>query len=385
MAKTAPTPTAKKTTAPTKKAAAHTHNHDQDHNHDHNHDQNHDHSLNQNHGSSLIADNTKITVTLPWKKVEEVYKKQLTKFAKNFKTNGFRKGKVPVSLVEKMIDQTKLIQATLEEVFPPAYGKAIEEGQYNPLTQPDVQPKNLEKGQDWVIEAQFAQAPQVKVDGYKKIIEAAKKEADKSWKEQEKAEVKDSKAEAKDSKAEAKDSKAEAKDSKADAQTNASKALTKKQLADAQREHLLHTIFKSLVSEFKPAIPELLLRTHTRQELQELEQHLKRVNATIDQFLQQRNQSFSDLTQELAAQTLGKLQLEFILRAIQEDLKVTVSDAQIKEEYEQLMSGYMKQSQAGNKAHKPAEKLKIPEMPESSREYIKRTLERRYLLEALTK
>jgi FKBP-type peptidyl-prolyl cis-trans isomerase (trigger factor) len=277
-----------------------------------------------------------------------------------------------------MIDQTKLIQATLEEVFPPAYGKAIEEGQYNPLTQPDVQPKNLEKGQDWVIEAQFAQAPQVKVDGYKKIIEAAKKEADKSWKEQEKAEVKDSKAEAKDSKA-------EAKDSKAGAQTNASKAQTKKQLADAQREHLLHTIFKSLVSEFKPAIPELLLRDHTRQELQELEQQLKRVNATIDQFLQQRNQSFSDLTQELAAQTLGKLQLEFILRAIQEDLKVTVSDAQIKEEYEQLMSGYMKQSQAGNKAHKPAEKLKIPEMPESSREYIKRTLERRYLLEALTK
>jgi FKBP-type peptidyl-prolyl cis-trans isomerase (trigger factor) len=344
MAKTAPKSTAKKSTAPAKKTAAHDHDHDHTHDHDHSHD--HD------HGSSLIADNTTITVTLPWKKVEEAYQKQLAKFAKNLKTDGFRKGKVPVTLAEKMIDQTKLIQATLEEVFPPAYGKAIEEGKYNPLTQPDVQPKSLEKGEDWVVEAQFAQAPEVKVDGYKKVIEAAKKEANKTWKEQEKAKAKDSKEDSK---------------------------------ADAEREHLLHTIFKSLVAEFKPAIPELLIRDHTRQELQELEQQLKRVNATVDQFLQQRNQSFSDLTQELAAQTLGKLQLEFVLREIQEDLKITVSDAQIKKEYEQLMSGYMKQSQPKDSANKPAEKVKIPEMPESSREYIKRTLERRYLLEALTK
>jgi len=354
MAKTAPKTTAKKSTAPAKKTDAHDHDHDHTHDHDHSHD----------HGSSLIADNTTITVTLPWAKVDEAYQKQLTKFAKNLKTDGFRKGKVPVTLAEKMIDQTKLIQATLEEVFPPAYGKAIEAGKYNPLTQPDVQPKSLEKGEDWVVEAQFAQAPEVKVDGYKKIIEAAKKEADKSWKEQEKA---------------------KAKDSKEDPKADAAKAATKEQSAEAEREHLLHTIFKSLVAEFKPAIPELLIRDHTRQELQELEQQLKRVNATIDQFLQQRNQSFSDLTQELAAQTLGKLQLEFVLREIQEDLKITVSDTQIKDEYEQLMSGYMKQSQPKDSADKPAEKLKIPDMPESSREYIKRTLERRYLLEALTK
>lgn len=342
MAKTALKPTEKKATA-------------QDHDHTHDHDHSHDH----NHGSSLIADNTTITVTLAWKKVEEAYQKQLAKFAKNLKTDGFRKGKVPLTLAEKMIDQTKLIQATLEEVFPPAYGKAIEEGKYNPLTQPDVQPKSLEKGQDWVVEAQFAQAPQVKVDGYKKIVDAAKKEADKSWKEQEKA--------------------------KDETNSDAKATPTKEQSAEAEREHLLHTIFKALVSEFKPAIPELLIRDHTRQELQELEQQLKRVNATIDQFLQQRNQSFTDLTQELAAQTLGKLQLEFILRAIQDDLKVTVSDEQIKEEYKQLMSGFMKQNQSADKAEKSDEKLQIPEMPESSREYIRRTLERRYLLEAITK
>jgi FKBP-type peptidyl-prolyl cis-trans isomerase (trigger factor) len=302
---------------------------------------------------SLVAPNTTITLTIPWQKVGVAYQKQLAKLAKNLKTDGFRKGKVPVSLAEQMIDQNKLLQATLEAVFPEEYGKTIEKEGYAPLTQPDVNPKNLQKNQDWMIEVQFAQEPKVSITGYKKIIEKAKKEANK------KVNQKPSK------------NKSESKEH--------SKAHSNAQ----HRENLLHHIFTALVQEFKPAIPELLIREHTRQELHELEQQLKQVNSTIDQFIAQKKQSFSELTQELAAQTLGKLQLEFVLRAIQKDLKITVSQEQILSEYEQIISGHNTQTSQKKSKLEKSKKTNLPPMSDSSKAYIHRVLERRFLLEKI--
>lgn len=324
----------------------------------------------------LIADNTSIELTLAWEDIHPEYQTQLKKYAKNLKTDGFRRGKVPLALAEKMLDKSRLIQATIEKLVPPAYGKAIEAGNFKPLTQPEIEPISLEWESNWVLKASFAQAPNISIKGYKSIVQKAIQEAEKTWKEQQK----NTKAATK-----------KGDEKQTDSDTEKKKA--------AQREHTLHAVFSALVTQLKPAIPDLLIRDHTRQELKELEQQLSRVNATIEQFLEQRKQSFQELTQELAAQTLGKLQLEFILREIQSDLKIKVSDADITAEYEKLMQGFMQQNKSGadantqkdnasdkkSKQDTNSQKPSIPPMTESSREYIERTLERKALLEALVK
>lgn len=332
----------------------------------------------------LIADNTKISITLPWQTVHESYKKQLARFAKNLKTDGFRKGKVPTHIAETMVDRERLIQAVLEEIVPAAYGKEIDKGGYQPLTHPDFEPKDLTWEKDWVMEAQFAQDPKISVKEYKKIVTSAKSTAEKTWKE-ELAKIEKETKEAKDSKKDDKhDHDHEGHDhSGHDHGHSPAQERTPEQIEAAKKEHTLHSIFRELITTIKPAIPEMLIRENTRQEIKDLEEQLKRVNATLDQFLQQRNQQFSDLAQEMAAQTLGKLQLEFILRAIQEDLKIAVSEKEIVAEYEKLMQGLPQVAKLDEQKDGKKAETKLPPINDASREYIQRTLERRSLLDSI--
>jgi len=329
-------------------------------------------SAEQEAANALIAENTKISITLPWAAVHESYKRQLARFAKNLKTDGFRKGKVPMNIAEQMVDRERLIQAVLEDIVPAAYGKEIDTGGYKPLTHPDFDPKDLAWEKDWVIEAHFAQAPVISVKEYKKIVVKAKSAAEKTWKD-ELAKIEKANKEA------AKNTDKDKDHAEHDHDHAHGKIQTPEQIEATRKEHVLHAIFRELITALKPAIPEMLIRENTRQEIKDLEEQLKRVNATLDQFLQQRNQTFSDLAQEMAAQTLGKLQLEFILRAIQDELKIAVTEKEIMAEYEKLMQGLPQVSQPDGK--KAA--VKLPPINDASREYIQRTLERRTLLDTI--
>ncbi len=336
-------------------------------------------SAEQEAANELIAENTKISITLPWATVHESYKKQLARFAKNLKTDGFRKGKVPMHIAESMVDRERLIQAVLEEIVPAAYGKEIEKGGYQPLTHPDFDPKDLAWEKDWVIEAHFAQDPKISVKEYKKIVAGAKSAAEKTWKD-ELAKIEKANKEAAKNVDKDHDHDHEGHDHAGhDHDHGHAKVQTPEQIEATKKEHILHAIFRDLITTLKPAIPEMLIRENTRQEIKDLEEQLKRVNATLDQFLQQRNQTFEQLAQEMAAQTLGKLQLEFILRAIQEELKITVTETEIMAEYEKLMQGLPQVSQPDGK--KAA--VKLPPINDASREYIQRTLERRVLLDSI--
>lgn len=343
-------------------------------------------SAEQEAANALIAENTKISITLPWATVHESYKKQLARFAKNLKTDGFRKGKVPMNIAEQMVDRERLIQAVLEDIVPAAYGKEIDAGGYKPLTHPDFDPKDLAWEKDWVIEAHFAQAPVISVKEYKKIVVKAKSAAENTWKDEltkiEKANKEAAKNEDKDKDHAEHDHDHEGHDHAGHDHSHDhahGKIQTPEQIEATRKEHVLHAIFRELITTLKPAIPEMLIRENTRQEIKDLEEQLKRVNATLDQFLQQRNQTFSDLAQEMAAQTLGKLQLEFILRAIQDELKIEVTEKDIMAEYEKLMQGLPQVSQPDGK--KAA--VKLPPINDASREYIQRTLERRALLDTI--
>lgn len=173
MTKTTSTPKTSKNTA---KTAVH------DHDHDHS---GHTHAQDQQPVGLPIAPNSHIHITLKWADVEPAYQKGVRRFAQTAKVDGFRKGKVPVEMVEKMIDQSALVEYVLQLVLPDTYAAVVKAEDKHPISQPEIEPIEIEKGKDWKLTASFAEAPVINIDKYKDIVKKAKKAAQKDIADQE--------------------------------------------------------------------------------------------------------------------------------------------------------------------------------------------------------
>ncbi len=265
-------------------------------------------------GKSLIAPNDSIKITLEWKIVEPVYKKTVAAFAKTVKAEGFRVGKAPLAIVEQKVGLEKIIDQVLRELLPAAYEKEIKKSGKKPITPPEFNPISLEKNKTWVLEAFFSPIPEVKLGDYQKVTKKAKTEALKFIEERNQA-IKKEAAECK------------SKDKDHD-HAKAHQELTEQEKKEINLQH----IFKELVTNFAPAIGELLLRQETQAEYERLVEQLKQYKISTEDYLKRRQISIEQLSQELAGTVLSRLQLDFILAAISQAEKLSVTDEEVKAE-----------------------------------------------------
>lgn len=80
---------------------------------------------------------------------------------------GFRKGRVPRQIFNQMYGEESLYQDALNKVLPDAYNAAVKETDIQPVDQPKIDIKSMEKGQPWVLTAEVAVMPNVKLGDYK--------------------------------------------------------------------------------------------------------------------------------------------------------------------------------------------------------------------------
>lgn len=246
----------------------------------------------------LIVANTILTISFPWSQVEPEYQKALNKMAKQLAMPGFRKGMVPPHIAEEQLKPEALVEAVLQRLLPKAYQEALEKEHKRPISDPEFDPKVVSKGVDWQIEVHLAEKPSVNATNYVKIAKEAKKAA-----------LVHLKKEAKKKEQSTDDS-------------------HEKQHQD---DHILQHIFQDLVKICKPQLPELLVKQQTRRELERLVQELQSMKLTLDDFLKRNNQTFEQLSGNIAARAVGQLQLEFILQAISQQAEITVTEAEIEE------------------------------------------------------
>lgn len=336
-------------------STSHSHSHDH-HDHDHEHDHSHHH---HDHGDSLLAPNTKLSLVIPWKVASSTYDQVLKRQAQHVKAAGFRKGKVPTKLAEEIIGQDKLIDATINQLLPAAYPELIKKEQRRPLTQPDIRPIKLALGEDWEFEVQIGERPEIKVTKYQTAVAQGRKAAQAEIKKlnQERAE------------AAKKAGQSQSKTKKAtDPQSpeTPTEPLTK----DKEEEITLRSIFRALVDQLKPAIPELIVREETRRELEQLVKSLEQFKFTLDDYLKRRGQTFEQLSGEIAATMLGQIQIEFILDALAEQEKITVTNAEIDKVGERIEDPATREKQLKN---------------EQYRHYVRHQLRRQKVTELLLK
>jgi trigger factor len=111
----------------------------------------------------------KLEFTIEAAKFDEAMKKVYARSAKYFNIPGFRKGKAPMNIVEKHYGAEIFYEDTFNEVVPEVYAKELKENNIEAVNRPDIDVKQIGKGQDLIFTAIVQTKPEVKLGKYKGI------------------------------------------------------------------------------------------------------------------------------------------------------------------------------------------------------------------------
>lgn len=99
------------------------------------------------------------------KAVQAVYQKQKN----HINVPGFRKGKAPLAMIEKMYGKGVFLEEAANSVIPTAYEKAVAECEEEIVSSPSINVVTLEAGKAFVFTAEVALKPEVKLGKYKGV------------------------------------------------------------------------------------------------------------------------------------------------------------------------------------------------------------------------
>lgn len=115
------------------------------------------------------ANELKLEFVVEAAKFDEAIKKVYEKSAKYFNIPGFRKGKAPMAMVEKIYGSSIFYEDAFNEVVPEIYEKEIKENNIDAVSKPDLDITQMEKGKDLKFTAVVQTKPEVKLGKYKGI------------------------------------------------------------------------------------------------------------------------------------------------------------------------------------------------------------------------
>lgn len=238
--------------------------------------------------SDLIVPNQTFTLTITTDQIAAARQKGLVRAQKSLKIDGFRPGKVPLKIVEERLGKQGITELVLEDVLPKAYSEHIKANNLNPLTEPEVTPKTMEDGQDWVFEVAIAIAPPVELGDYQAIAKTAPKSDHSDHEGHEHTE-------------------------------------------DDFRQMHLQEILKALLGKIKVSVPELLVRRETEHRLEHLANQLAKVNVPLEEYLKNIGKTREELQQEYAVSTFASLQVELLLAAIIQKAELKVEEKELED------------------------------------------------------
>ncbi len=126
----------------------------------------------------------KLTIEVPAEDVEKALQAAYLKERSRISLPGFRKGKVPRQMIEKMYGPEVFYDEAANHMISEAYGKAYEECGLEIVSRPKVEITQLEKGKPFIFTAEVAVKPEVTLGEYKGLkvdkvsTEVTRKEVD---------------------------------------------------------------------------------------------------------------------------------------------------------------------------------------------------------------
>ena len=109
----------------------------------------------------------KLTIEVPAEDVEKALQAAYLKERSKISLPGFRKGKVPRQMIEKMYGPEVFYDEAANHMISEAYGKAFDECELEIVSQPKIEVTQLEKGKSFIFTAEVAVKPEVTLGEYK--------------------------------------------------------------------------------------------------------------------------------------------------------------------------------------------------------------------------
>ena len=111
----------------------------------------------------------KLTVEVPAEQFVEAIGHAYKKNKNRFNVPGFRKGKVPQAMIEKMYGSEVFYEDAANEVIGQTYGDAAKESGLDIVCRPSIDLVQIEKGKNFIYTAEVAVKPEVTLGQYKGV------------------------------------------------------------------------------------------------------------------------------------------------------------------------------------------------------------------------
>ena len=115
---------------------------------------------------NLEKNMAKLTIEVSAEGIEEALRKAYEKNKNKFAVNGFRKGKVPRTIIEKVYGAGVFYEDAANILIPDEYAKAAEESKLDIVSQPEIDVTQIEKGKSFIFTAEVALKPEVTLGEY---------------------------------------------------------------------------------------------------------------------------------------------------------------------------------------------------------------------------
>lgn len=119
----------------------------------------------ENLGKNIVQ----LEIEVDAEKFEQGLQKSFVENANKFNIPGFRRGKAPRSMVEKFYGEQVLYEDAINAICPDAYDQAIEENNIHPVDRPEIDIKQIGKGQVLIFTANVTVKPEVELGQYKGV------------------------------------------------------------------------------------------------------------------------------------------------------------------------------------------------------------------------
>ena len=111
----------------------------------------------------------KLTIEVPAEELEKALQHAYQKNKNKISVPGFRKGKVPRQMIEKMYGPEIFYDDAANELIPDAYANAADECELELVSRPVIDIVQIAKGQPFIFTAEVAVKPEVTLGAYKGI------------------------------------------------------------------------------------------------------------------------------------------------------------------------------------------------------------------------
>ena len=115
---------------------------------------------------NLEKNMAKLTIEVSAEDFEKALQKAYEKNKNKIAGNGFRKGKVPRAVIEKVYGAGVFYEDAANILIPEEYSKAAEESKLDIVSQPEIDVTQIEKGKSFIFTAEVALKPEVTLGEY---------------------------------------------------------------------------------------------------------------------------------------------------------------------------------------------------------------------------